>query len=139
MEVMLCKFVRRALMALTQPASVVKITDELEKKKSELVANSKTSKLWLGYQKMLHTAQAMIKADRTGSWKAHLQAVADALPIFAAAGHYNYLKSAYLYVQEMNELENKHPEVYEKFQNGFHVIRRTNQFWAGLSCDLVIE
>ena len=81
----------------------------------------------------------MIKADRTGSWKEHLQAVADALPIFAAAGHYNYLKSAYLYVQEMTELESKHPVVYQKFEDGFHVIRRTNQTWAGLSCDLVIE
>ena len=128
-----------SLESLEESAAIVKITDELEKKKSELAAQSKTSKLWLGYQKMLHTARAMIKADRTGSWKDHLQAVADALPIFAAAGHYNYQKSAYLYVQEMSELESKHPDVYEKFQNGFHVIRRTNQFWAGLSCDLVIE
>ena len=68
-----------------------------------------------------------------------MKAVADALPIFAAAGHHNYLKSAYLYIQEMAELDSKHPHVYEKFKDGFHVIRRTNQFWAGLSCDLVIE
>ena len=128
-----------SLESLEESTAIVKVSIELEKKKSELAAQSKTSKLWLGYQKMLHTARAMIKADRTGSWKDHLQAVADALPIFAAAGHYNYLKSAYLYVQEMSEPESKHPYVYEKFQDRFHVIRRTNQFWAGLSCDLVIE
>lgn len=59
----------------------------------------------------------MIKADRTGSWKDHLQAVADALPIFAAAGHHNYLKSAYLYVQEMTYLEHNHPVVYQCSKN----------------------
>ena len=69
----------------------------------------------------------------------HLRAVADCLPIFAAAGHYNYLKSTYFYVQEMSELETKHPDVFRKFINGFHVIRRINKFWATLSFDLVIE
>ena len=37
----------------------------------------------------------------------------------------------------MSNLEEKH--VYRKFLNGFHVVRRSNQCWAGLSSDLVIE
>ena len=118
---------------------VAKISEILDKKKAELSARSKTSQLWLGYQRMLRTARALIKGDRTGSWLNHLRAVSDCLPIFAAAGHYNYLKSAYHYIQEMSELEREHPCVYRKFLKGFHVIRRTNQFWAGLGCDLVIE
>ena len=115
------------------------ISEELTKKRSELRAHSKTSQLWLEYQHMLSIARSMIKADRTGSWENHLHAVCNAMPVFAAVGHYNYLKSAYLYIQEMSALEKKHPNVYKKFQDGFHVIRRTNKFWAGLSCDLVIE
>jgi 5'-3' exonuclease len=127
------------LESLVASTAVARITETLNKKKAEFSAQSKTSQLWLGYQRMLHTARALIKSDRTGSWLNHLCAVSDALPIFAAAGHYNYLKSAYLYVQDMTDLESKHPEVYRKFQEGYHVIRRTNQFWAGLGCDLVIE
>ena len=115
------------------------ISEELTKKRSELRAQSKTSQLWLEYQHMLSIARSMIKADRTGSWENHLHAVCNAMPVFAAAGHYNYLKSACLYIQEMSALEKKHPNVYKKFQDGFHVIRRTNKFWAGLNCDLVIE
>ena len=53
--------------SLEESAAIVKIIDELESKKSELSEQSKTSKLWLDYQKMLHTARAMIKADRTGA------------------------------------------------------------------------
>jgi hypothetical protein len=59
----------------------------------------------LGYQRMLDTARALIKSDHTGSWDNHLRAIFDTLPIFAAAGHHNYLKSAYLYIHEVSELE----------------------------------
>ena len=41
----------------------------------------------------------------------------------------------YYYLQEMSELENRHPDVYLKFVNGRHVVRRSNKFWAGLSSD----
>ena len=90
---------------------MAKIRLELDNKKTELQAMSKTSQLWLNYQKMLGVARRLITADRTGSWSMHLSVVADCLPIFGAAGHYNYLKSAYFYVQEMNELETTHPDV----------------------------
>ncbi|KAG7168439.1 hypothetical protein Hamer_G002487 [Homarus americanus] len=118
---------------------LIQIKDMINTKKAELSTRSKTSQLWINYQRMLRTARMVIRADRTGSWMMHLRAVSDCLPIFAAAGHYNYLNSAYLYVQEMCQLEARHPDVYDKFSRGFHVIRRSNQCWAGLSSDLMIE
>ena len=33
----------------------------------------------------------------------------------------------------------KTPRFYQKFLDGFHVIRRSDQCWEGLSSDLVIE
>ena len=39
----------------------------------------------------------------------------------------------------MSHPEKDHPEVYQHFQNGLHVIRRSERYWAGLSTDLVIE
>ena len=116
-----------------------KIKEKVDTKRSDLSTRSKTSRLWVNYQKMLQTARALIKADRTGSWKMHLRTMLDCLPIFAATGHYNYLKSAYFYLQEMCQLDTRHPDVHDKFSRGFHVIRRSNQYWAGLSSDLVIE
>ena len=37
------------------------------------------------------------------------------------------------------ELQKDESPVYTAFKNGFHVIRRSDRFWAGLSSDLVIE
>ena len=88
---------------------------------------------------MLEVAQELIEADHAGSWEMHLHAVSEFLPIFAAAGHGNYLKSGYLYLQKMSKLEFKHPDIYQKFINGFHVVRRSNHYLAGLGSDLVIE
>ena len=74
-----------------------------------------------------------------GLWELHLSALAYCLPIFAAAGHANYLKSAYLYLQMKGSLEREKPEVYQKFIDGFYVAKRSNQYWSGLGSDLVIE
>ena len=61
----------------------------------------RTAKLWIQYMEMIGILRTFIKAERTGDWKLHLQAVHDMLPYFAAAGHNLYAKSAYIYVQKM--------------------------------------
>ena len=61
------------------------------------------------------------------------------LPFFAASGHRLYAKFARLYLQQMMHLSEIHPDVYKDFMTGHHVIRRSQRFWAGLSCDLTIE
>ncbi|PIK52555.1 hypothetical protein BSL78_10545 [Apostichopus japonicus] len=117
----------------------VKVKQKLEERKRGLAERSRTSKLWLTYMKMVKVARMLILADRLGSWSRHLSAVGECLSIFGAAGHFNYLKSAYMYLQNMSNLETRNPEVFRKFQEGFHVIRRTEQCCAGLGADLVIE
>lgn len=99
----------------------------------------RTAKLWLLYMDMIDILRKFIKAERTGEWKLHLQAVYDMLPYFAATGHIQYAKSAYIYLQQMHDLEKSHPTLYTSFIEGQHVVRRSNRFWAGLSTDLVIE
>ena len=105
----------------------------------ESLSNKRTASLWLQYLQMIGILQKFIKAERTGNWQLHLQAVCEMLPFLAAAGHNLYAKSAYLYLQHMAELEHVHPEVHSKFLVGHHVIRRSDRYWAGLSSDLIIE
>ncbi len=42
-------------------------------------------------------------------------------------------------VQQMLKLADSHPEVFAFFRSGYHVVRRSDRYWAGLSSDLVIE
>ena len=57
----------------------------------------------------------------------------------AAAGHNNYAKFLHLYLQNRKNLQETHPEFYRHFEEGYHVIRRSDRYWAGLSADMIIE
>ena len=62
-----------------------------------------------------------------------------AIPVFAGSGHFSYLKSVYLYLENMNNLADNNNHVYDWFSNGYFVVRRSSTYWAGLSAGLVIE
>ena len=119
--------------ALLKTDCIKRISRALASKKSELSKCSETSKLWVNYLQMLGVARELVEADRTGSWQMHIHAISDCLPIFSAAGHPNYLKSAYLYLQKMVTLESDNPAVFQKFVNGFHVIRRSSLRYSFLA------
>lgn len=111
--------------------SFLKIKEKLQK--------HRTAKIWIQYMDMVDLLRDFIRSERTGNWKLHLETVRKMIPYFAAAGHNNYAKSAQIYLQQMVQLEHNHPDVYSHFMKGNHVVRRSDRFWAGLSCDLTIE
>ena len=88
---------------------------------------------------MIDLLRRFISAERTGSWKLSLQSLYEMLPYLAAAGHNLYLKSVFHYLETMQTLPESYPNVCQAFQNGVHVVRRSDRYWAGLSPDLVIE
>lgn len=117
---------------------ILKAEARLENLKTTM-NEKKTCMLWLQYVDMVDLLLHFLEAERTGNWKLHLYCIQNMLPFFAAAGHNMYTKTGYLYLQKMQKLATDHPEVYNSFLNGLHVVRRSNRFWAGLSTDLVIE
>ncbi|XP_045211013.2 uncharacterized protein LOC123562441 [Mercenaria mercenaria] len=107
--------------------------------KTDYLKGYRTARLWIQYMEMITILRDFIRAERTSNWYDHLRSVFRMLPFFAASGHNLYLKSAYIYLQKMLQLKASHPEVHEAFVSGFHSVRRTDKFWAGLSTDLIIE
>ena len=118
--------------------SLEKIQEFISRKRKELL-QCRTSKLWFQYLDMVAILRNFVKGERSGSWELHLKSTSDMLPYLAAAGHNHYTKSCHLYLQRMDKLQDTHPTVYQAFQSGMHVVRRSDRFWAGLSTDLVIE
>jgi hypothetical protein len=104
-----------------------------------LSRQSRTSHLWIMYMRYVQIVQNFLIAERTSNWDMHLDTLNSMLGLFAAAHHVNYAKSARIYLQQMCELEYTHPCLHQQFKAGMHTIRKSNRFWAGLSCDLIIE
>ena len=117
---------------------LLRIKNKIEEHKMNL-SQSRTSKLWLQYLDMIDILRMSIKAERTGNFHLHLRSVSEMLPYFAASGHNNYVKCGRLYLQQMLDLEKTHKDVYKRFKEGHHSIRRSDRYWAGLSSDLIIE
>ena len=95
--------------------------------------------LWFQYLDMVGILLKLIRAERLGLWDLHLQSAVEMLPFLAASGHNLYVKSVWIYQQEMAKLQTSHPPIFEAFEQGGHTIRRSERRWSGLSADLVIE
>ena len=121
-----------------QSGVLTRIGDALQRE-TESMKSSRTATLWLQYIGMVDILRKYIRAERTGNWELHLQAVSEMLPYLAACGHNHYTKSAWIYLQRMSNLHNDHLDVYQHFREGLHVVRRSDRYWAGLSSDLIIE
>ena len=116
---------------------LVRIKRKLDDLKQTM--KTRTSMLWLQYLDMVSILQRFIKAEWMANWKLHLQTVQYMLKYFVAYGHSLYAKSAYIYLQIMLRLPETHSDAHRKFMEGYHVVRRSDRFWAGLSTDLIIE
>jgi 5'-3' exonuclease len=105
----------------------------------DTIRDQRTARLWLQYMEMVDIIRLFLKSERTGDWMLHLNILRAMLPYLAASGHRHYTKCLHIYLQLMTELPKDHPEVHQKFLQGFQVVRRSDRYWAGLSTDLVIE
>ena len=103
------------------------------------VSLTPTGKLWVQYMETVDILRSTLKAQRTGDFMLYLKSLKDMLPYFAASGHNSYTKSVHLFLQDMLNLEEKNPTVYQEFSSGNLFVRRSDRFWGALPTDLVIE
>jgi hypothetical protein len=113
-----------------------KFSDEKEK----LSISSRTARLWIQHLHYVEVLKLFIRAERTGNWNLHLVALSKMINVFAASGHIHYAKSARIHLQNMLELQITYPWVHKCFaSHGYHTVRRSDRYWAGLWSDLIIE
>ena len=115
------------------------VKNRLHKHAESAKMSPRTASLWVQCMSMIDILRKYIRAGRNGNWAVHLQTIQNMLIYLAASGHNRYTKSARVYLQQMANLKEEHPYVRQRFEDGWHVIRRSDRMWAGLSSDLIIE
>lgn len=125
---------------LARSVELRKLGEQYQLRIESLAQSSRTAKFWIQYQNYVDILKLFIRAERTGNWELHLVALSKMINLFAATGHINYAKSARLHLQNMLELETNYPWVSTNFaKHGYHTVRRSDRYWAGLWSDLIIE
>ncbi len=121
--------------------SVQQLTDVIDDLAEEVSSGSRTGKLWMNYVKQVAVIRQFLHAERTGDWILHLYCIEQMIPLFHAAGHLAYAKSARLYLQQIKNLGTQMSQSqYQKFTtDGYFTIHRNDQFWSGNFTDQTIE
>ena len=69
------------------------------KAEKDAMQDQQTAKLWVQYLDMLDILQTFNKAECTGNWQLHLQAMHEMLSYLAASGHNLCTKPVHIYLQ----------------------------------------
>ena len=105
----------------------------------ESIKDSRTAQLWLQYMDSTEKVRNFKICERTGDFLGHLYYMEQMMPILAAAGHNLYVKSISIYLKQMKNLPDTHPQVYNHFLRGYHVVRSSKREFSGRPMDLYIE
>ena len=82
---------------------LIKVNNKFLNKLEEIKERGKTAKLWVQYVEMVAVAKSFIRSEKIGCLKDQIAILQQMMPYFFSAGHFNYTKSAYLYIQNTNE------------------------------------
>ena len=107
--------------------------------KEYLSENSPSAKLWIQYIHYINIVKQFIRTVLMGNWQNYLMVIRQILNLFSNTAHFQYAKSAGVYLQLMDESPIDFPWLYNLFQQGHYTIRRSDRFWLGLLIDLTIE
>ncbi|XP_043503861.1 uncharacterized protein LOC122525249 [Polistes fuscatus] len=121
--------------------SIISMTADLTAQLGILKNRGPTAQLWVQYFECVVIALQFMEAERSGNWQLHLQSIRKMLPIFHAAGHFNYAKSVQIYLQDMVNLELTMTDgEYRRFTTeGYFTVRRSDKAWCGVWTDMAIE
>ena len=114
------------------------IEAKVEKWKKTL-SNNRTAKLWFQYQDQVAVLRTFQRSERVSLFDLYVQGLCEMHPHLAAAGHNPYTQSLALYIPEMQNLPNTHPEVYKAFNDGLFTVHRSEDDWTGIFTDTYIE
>ena len=106
---------------------LMRIIERLDVKKQYIQASC-TAKLWLQFMKMTDILRMFLKGEWMGTWELHIQSMYEMMPYLAASGYNLYTKCIHVYLQQIHKLHETHPEVSRHFDQGLHVVRRSDWF-----------
>ena len=98
-----------------------------------------TGEFWVMYIEMILIAKRYVYAERAGLWQSHLKETSNMLPYLVSAGHTKYMSCLPLNLIEMSEIPEKHPDVFQKFEEGKFTVHQIAGPFNGVWTDLALE
>ncbi|CAB4003814.1 Hypothetical predicted protein [Paramuricea clavata] len=81
----------------------------------------------------------LVKAFRTADFSLYVDSLTKMMPWMFALDQTNYSRWLPVHIRDMQELPIKHPDVYDKFINGFFVVHKTHKRFSAIAPDQAHE
>ena len=94
---------------------------------------------WRQYMWLVQILLWFIRAEREGNWNLHLSSFATMLPGFAVYDHSNYTRWGAIYLADMKNIEETHPDIFTEFVNRNFVVKYTGYRFNQISTDQALE
>ena len=76
-----------------------------------------------------------VRSIRCGEFGLYVNSLSEIAPWCFTLDHSNYARWLSVHIRDMLNLENKHPELYKNFTEGYFVIKKTNNPFAMIGLD----
>ena len=80
--------------------------------------NGSLSKFWMSYVDMIEILLMLIRSTRDGNWDMYLSGIRKVLPWCFSYDHLNYARYMPVYLSDMIDLKDTHPDVHKSFVAG---------------------
>ena len=98
-----------------------------------------TARYWVMYLEMVQLVLRYVLSERIGAWLGHIEEIQNMLLFVVAAKHTKYMAFLPLYRNEIKDLPQTHPEVYNEFINGNFTVQLKQGKADGVWSDLALE
>ena len=118
------------------------VTQILERSERNSRNRSDSYVFWDIYLEMVQLLLEYVAFEREEDIKSHSNAFADMLSYDFACNHLIYARWESVYITEMHQLEETHPDVFEEFLDGKHKISRSTQesrYFSRVWSDMAIK
>ena len=98
-------------------------------------------KFWSEYLEMVDLLFNFLAAERDSDWKLHLETFQEMLAYDRAYDHYKYFQWGSIYLIDMLQLPETHPQLYQEFLDGNHTVSRakSESKFNTVSTDMALE
>lgn len=124
------------ILTIIEEKDILKLLDAFDE---ETGMNNPTFKMIRKYMKLVEWLLLFIRSVRSGNWELHLACVEYFIKYFFALDLFNYSRMLSLYIAEMKEVKRTNPAVWEQFQKGNWVVRKTQASFCALGADEALE
>ena len=106
---------------------------------SECIEKSEVCQYLQLFQHIANVVKLTVTADREGNFALHMGAAEESLPIYRENDCLNYLRYGMHYIETTFALEEKAPDVFEKFIEGYFVVKEHEGFFNAVAPDMKLE